>query len=75
MAKLIDKVEKTLAKFAPGTAHHTLQRNRLNVGISRGKWAAYLVHSPALRDYLPHTPQGLAKLSGFIRLTTSPVVE
>ena len=48
-----------------------LQRNRLNVGISRGKWAAYLVHSPALRDYLPHTPQGLAELSGFIRLTTS----
>lgn len=50
-----------------------LQRNRLNVGISRGKWAAYLVHSPALRDYLPHTPQGLAELSGFIRLTTSVV--
>ena len=47
-----------------------LQRNRLNVGISRGKWAAYLVHSPALRDYLPNTPQGLAELSGFIRLTT-----
>lgn len=47
-----------------------LQRNRLNVAISRGKWAAYLVHSPALRDYLPFTPQGLAELSGFIRLTT-----
>jgi predicted RecB family nuclease len=47
-----------------------LQRNRLNVAISRGKWAAYLVHSPALRDYLPVTPQGLAELSGFIRLTT-----
>ncbi len=47
-----------------------LQRNRLNVGISRGKWAAYLVHSPALRNYLPHTPQGLAELSGFIRLTS-----
>jgi uncharacterized protein len=46
-----------------------LQRNRLNVAISRGKWAAYLVHSPALRDYLPHTPQGLAELSGFLRLT------
>jgi len=29
MAKLIDKVEKTLAKFAPGTAHHMLQHNRL----------------------------------------------
>ncbi|MGV3713510.1 TM0106 family RecB-like putative nuclease [Pseudolysinimonas sp.] len=51
-----------------------LQRNRLNVGISRGKWAAYLVHSPALRDFLPHTPQGLAELSGFIRLTTPSVV-
>ena len=51
-----------------------LQRNRLNVGISRGKWAAHLVHSPALRDYLPHTPQGLAELSGFIRLTTPSVV-
>lgn len=50
-----------------------LQRNRLNVAISRGKWAAYLVHSPALRDYLPNTPQGLAELSGFIRLTTSVV--
>ena len=47
-----------------------LQRNRLNVAISRGKWAAHLVHSPALRDYLPVTPQGLAELSGFIRLTT-----
>ncbi|WP_395638819.1 TM0106 family RecB-like putative nuclease [Pseudolysinimonas sp.] len=46
-----------------------LQRNRLNVAISRGKWAAYLVHSPGLRDYLPFTPQGLAELSGFIRLT------
>lgn len=48
-----------------------LQRNRLNVAISRGKWAAYLVHSPALRDYLPNTPQGLAELSGFIRLTAA----
>jgi predicted RecB family nuclease len=43
-------------------------RNRLNVAISRAKWAAYLVHSPALRGYLPATPQGLAELSGFIRL-------
>jgi len=49
-----------------------LQRNRLNVAISRGKWAAYLVHSPALRDFLPAHPQGLAELSGFIRLTTAP---
>ncbi|HEY8588250.1 MAG TPA: TM0106 family RecB-like putative nuclease [Naasia sp.] len=46
-----------------------LLRNRLNVAISRAKWTAYLVHSPGLRDYLPRTPQGLAELSGFLRLT------
>jgi uncharacterized protein len=47
-----------------------LLRNRLNVAISRAKWAAFLVHSPALRDFLPHRPEGVAALSGFIRLTT-----
>ena len=46
-----------------------LLRNRLNVAISRAKWAAFLVHSPALGDYLPVTAQGLAELSGFLRLT------
>ncbi|THG33598.1 TM0106 family RecB-like putative nuclease [Naasia lichenicola] len=46
-----------------------LMPNRLNVGISRAKWAAYLVHSPALREYLPHTAEGLSELSGFLRLT------
>ena len=46
-----------------------LKRNRLNVAISRAKWAAYLVHSPALRDYLPLNATGLAELSAFIRLT------
>ncbi|BDI22475.1 bifunctional RecB family nuclease/DEAD/DEAH box helicase [Herbiconiux sp. L3-i23] len=46
-----------------------LLRNRLNVAISRAKWAAYLVHSPALRDYLPYTAEGVAELSGFLRLT------
>ncbi|MGG7510670.1 TM0106 family RecB-like putative nuclease [Plantibacter sp. YIM 135249] len=45
-----------------------LLKNRLNVGISRAQWAAFLVHSPALTDYLPTTPDGLAELSAFIRL-------
>ena len=49
-----------------------LSRNRLNVSLSRAKWAAYLVHSPALVDYLPHTPDGLATLSAFIRLVEGP---
>lgn len=46
-----------------------LMRNRLNVSISRAKWKAYLVCSPALLDHLPSTPQGLAELSAFARLT------
>ena len=45
-----------------------LDRNRLNVAISRAKWAAYLVHSPALLDHLPGTPDGVATLSRFISL-------
>lgn len=45
-----------------------LQKNRLNVAISRAKWAAYLVYSPALLDDLPHTPVGVAELSRFISL-------
>jgi predicted RecB family nuclease len=47
-----------------------LMRNRLNVALSRAEWAAYLVHSPAIRHYLPMNAVGLAELSAFIRLTT-----
>ena len=46
-----------------------LSRNRLNVSISRAKWAAYLVYSPALLDSLPQTAEGVATLSRFIQLT------
>ena len=45
-----------------------LLRNRLNVAISRAKWAAYLLYSPELTEYLPPTPDGVAELSAFIRL-------
>lgn len=43
-------------------------KNRLNVAISRAKWAAYLVYSPALTDYLPVTAAGITELSAFITL-------
>ncbi|MFB2584191.1 TM0106 family RecB-like putative nuclease [Herbiconiux liukaitaii] len=46
-----------------------LMKNRLNVAISRAKWAAYLVYSPALVDHLPVNASELATLSGFLRLT------
>ena len=45
-----------------------IMKNRLNVAISRAKWAAYLVYSPALTEYLPVTPAGVAELSAFISL-------
>jgi uncharacterized protein len=44
-------------------------KNRLNVAISRAQWAAYLVFSPELVDFLPPTPSGVAQLSAFIELT------
>ncbi|MBX9471055.1 MAG: TM0106 family RecB-like putative nuclease [Chryseoglobus sp.] len=56
------------SRDAPRGMEFLLNRNRLNVAISRAQWAAYLVHSPGLLDSLPHTPQGVAELSAFIRL-------
>ncbi|MEI5004094.1 TM0106 family RecB-like putative nuclease [Micrococcus yunnanensis] len=45
-----------------------LNRNRLNVSISRGQWATYLVHSPALADALPTRPEDLPMIGAFLRL-------
>ncbi|WP_309478058.1 AAA domain-containing protein [Leucobacter luti] len=45
-----------------------LMRNRLNVGISRAQWAAHLVSSDRLGDGLPSSAEGLAALSGYLRL-------
>lgn len=53
---------------APRGMDFLLSRNRLNVSISRGKWATYLIHSPALADFLPSTPAGLQALGAFLRL-------
>lgn len=52
----------------PRGVEFVLDRNRLNVAISRAKWAAFVVHSPALADHLPRTAEGLATLSRFIGL-------
>ncbi|MEO7070539.1 MAG: TM0106 family RecB-like putative nuclease, partial [Nostocoides sp.] len=45
-----------------------LSRNRLNVAISRGKWAAYLVRSQVLTDFSPRSPGELVALGAFIGL-------
>lgn len=59
------------SRDAPRGMEFLLNRNRLNVAISRAQWAAYLVHSPGLLDSLPQSPDGVAALSAFIRLTES----
>ncbi|HET8958543.1 MAG TPA: AAA domain-containing protein, partial [Microcella sp.] len=56
------------AADAPRGLDFLLNRNRLNVAISRAQWAAHIVHSPAIADHLPHTAEGLAELSAFLRL-------
>jgi uncharacterized protein len=56
---------------APRGLEFLLLRNRLNVAISRAMHTAYLVHSPALLDDLPYTPEGVARLSAFARLVAS----
>ncbi|WP_072687422.1 TM0106 family RecB-like putative nuclease [Rhodococcus marinonascens] len=49
-----------------------LSRNRINVAISRGKWAAIIVRSESLTQYTPTTPEGLIELGAFMRLTGQP---
>ena len=46
-----------------------LNRNRVNVAVSRAKYAAYIVRSPHLTDYLPSSPAGLVELGAFLALS------
>ena len=46
-----------------------LSRNRLNVAISRGMWKAILIRSRLLTEYLPASPQAMAQLGAFMRLS------
>ncbi|MBB3037186.1 TM0106 family RecB-like putative nuclease [Hoyosella altamirensis] len=43
-----------------------LNRNRLNVAISRGQWLAMIVRSPTLTEFMPTTPHGLEELGAFL---------
>jgi uncharacterized protein len=49
-----------------------LNRNRLNVAVSRAQWCAIVVHSRALTDYLPTNPDQLAELGAFLGLGDEP---
>jgi predicted RecB family nuclease len=58
------------AEEVPRGLEFLLMANRLNVAISRAQWAAYLVYSPALTEYLPTSVETLAQLSAFITLVS-----
>ncbi|MGE0215322.1 TM0106 family RecB-like putative nuclease [Mycolicibacterium sp.] len=45
-----------------------LNRNRLNVAVSRAMYLAVVVRSAQLTEYLPGTPQGLVELGAFLGL-------
>lgn len=47
-----------------------LNRNRVNVAISRGQWCAVVVRSRGLTDYLPLRPERLEELGAFIGLAS-----
>jgi predicted RecB family nuclease len=56
------------ANEIPRGIEFLLMPNRLNVAISRAKWAAYLVYSPKLLDYKPTNVENLRLISKFINL-------
>jgi predicted RecB family nuclease len=45
-----------------------LNRNRLNVAVSRAKYLSVIVRSEALSEYLPSTPDRLVELGAFLSL-------
>ncbi|MGU3497324.1 TM0106 family RecB-like putative nuclease [Mycobacterium sp. C31M] len=57
------------AEDVPRGVGFLLNRNRLNVAISRAKYAALIVRSSTLTDYLPSTPGGLIELGAFLALS------
>lgn len=61
------------AEDVPRGIEFLLMQNRLNVAISRAKWAAYLVYSPELTEFLPTNVRDLKLLSKFITLTDQHV--
>jgi len=57
------------ADVVPRGISFLLNRNRLNVAVSRAQYAAVIVRSRSLTEYLPSTPAGLLDLGAFLALT------
>lgn len=54
---------------APRGAEFLLNRNRINVAVSRGQWRAVIIRSAELTSYVPHRPAALEELGAFLGLS------
>ncbi|TDO09146.1 uncharacterized protein EV580_5180 [Mycobacterium sp. BK086] len=63
----VSLVASSIAEVPRGISF-LLNRNRLNVAVSRAKYAAVIVRSTMLTDYLPSTPAGLVELGAFLAM-------
>ena len=65
-------VVMSMATSSPGEVSRgldfLLSRNRLNVAISRGQWATYLIYSPEIAKIDAKTPEQIRLVSGFLSL-------
>lgn len=59
------------ASEAPRGIQFLLNRNRINVAISRGQWRAVIIRSPELTHHLPSRPEYFQDLGAFIGLCES----
>lgn len=53
---------------APRGMEFLLNRNRINVAVSRGQWRAVIIRAPGLSNFMPGKPSGMAELGAFIGL-------
>jgi uncharacterized protein len=67
----VSLVASSIAEVPRGISF-LLNRNRLNVAVSRAKYAAVIVRSAMLTDYLPSTPAGLVELGAFLAVCDKP---
>ncbi|WP_445166509.1 TM0106 family RecB-like putative nuclease [Mycolicibacterium sp. Dal123E01] len=67
----VSLVASSIAEVPRGISF-LLNRNRLNVAVSRAKYAAVIARSTMLTDYLPSTPDGLVELGAFLAMCGKP---
>ncbi|MFC8303533.1 TM0106 family RecB-like putative nuclease [Specibacter sp. NPDC057265] len=53
---------------APRGMEFLLNRNRINVAVSRGQWRAVVIRSPSLSNFMPARAEAMAELGAFIGL-------